>query len=94
MQRPLDLLFLEGVTLWVKEIRQGQRFAADYVFLHLQLRKERWKVADMHLLSELVAQSFLYAKSERRGKAQPSREPAGIILFTMTHLPQGALTEK
>lgn len=70
MQSPFEL-FLEGVALRVKEIRQGQFITADYVFLYLLLLKERWKVPDMHLLPELLAQSFLYAKSERRGETYP-----------------------
>lgn len=32
-------MFLEGITLWVKEIRQEYRFAAHYVFVHLLLFK-------------------------------------------------------
>lgn len=79
-------VFLVGITLWVKQIRQGQSFIVDYVFVHLLLFKQWRKVPDMHLLPELLAQSFLYAESERTGETT-FRDLAETIALTATCLP-------
>lgn len=62
------VLFLQGVILRCEESWQAQRFGGQYILVWLRLFKERWKIPDMNLLPELLAQSFLLAgDGERRG---------------------------
>lgn len=54
-------VFLQGIILGREESCQAQRFIVHYILIWLRLFKERWKIPDMNLLPELLAQSFLLA---------------------------------
>ncbi len=61
-------VFLQGIILRGEESCQAQCFTVLYILVWLRLFKERWKIPDMNLLPELLAQGFLLAGDrERRG---------------------------
>lgn len=60
--------FLQGVIFRGEESCQAQCFSVQYILVWFRLFKERWKIPDMNLFPELLAQSFLLAGDrERRG---------------------------
>lgn len=70
--RTHDVL-LQSIIRRGEESFQAQCFTAQHIFVWLCLFKERWKIPDMNLLPELLAQSFLLAGNrERRGQTQLS----------------------
>ena len=72
--RTTTVCVLQGVIPWVEESFQAQCFTVLYILVWLRLFKERWKIPDMNLLPELLAQSFLLAGDrERRGYTEPSK---------------------